>query len=135
MTNAYTEDQLVEQPAIALFSELEWSTVIATEETFGPSGLLGRETKGQVVLERYLGEALSSLNPTIDRIGLQQATDALTRDRSGMTLEAANREIYGLIKEGIVVSLPDPNGGQRTERVRVIGWDQPDASNCTLVSQ
>ncbi len=135
MTSAYTEDQLVEQPAIALFAELEWSTVIATEETFGPSGLLGRETKGQVVLERYLREALSSLNQTIDPVGLEQAADALTRDRSGMTLEAANREIYELIKEGVVVSLPDPNGGQKTERVRVIDWDQPDANNFTLVSQ
>jgi type I restriction enzyme R subunit len=135
MTSAYTEDQLVEQPAISLFAELEWSTVIATEETFGPSGLLGRETKGQVVLERYLSEALAKLNPTTDAAGLQQAADALTRDRSGMTLEAANREIYELIKEGVVVSVPDPKGGQQSVRVRVIDWDQPEANTFTLVSQ
>ena len=135
MTSAYTEDQLVEQPAIALFAELEWSTVNATEETFGPSSLLGRETKGQVVLERYLREALVKLNPTIDVAGLQQAADALTRDRSGMTLEAANREIYELIKEGVVVSVPDLNGGQQPVRARVIDWDQPEANTFTLVSQ
>ena len=135
MTSAYTEDQLVEQPAIALFAELEWSTVNAIEETFGPSGLLGRETKGQVVLERYLHEALGKLNPTTDAAGLQQAADALTRDRSGMTLEAANREIYELIKEGVVVSVTDPKGGQQSVRVRVIDWDQPEANTFTLVSQ
>jgi hypothetical protein len=33
--HAYTEDQLVEQPAIGLFTELEWATVSALEETFG----------------------------------------------------------------------------------------------------
>jgi len=135
MTSAYTEDQLVEQPTIALFSELEWATVNATEETFGPSGLLGRETKGQVVLERYLHEALEKLNPSTDAAGLQQAADALTHDRSGMTLEAANREIYELIKEGVVVSVPDPKGGQQSVRVRVIDWEYPEANTFTLVSQ
>ena len=48
--HAYTEDQLVEQPAIGLFSKLGWQTVSAMEETFGPGGTLGRETKGEVVL-------------------------------------------------------------------------------------
>jgi type I restriction enzyme, R subunit len=33
----YTEELLVEQPAIELFAELGWATVSATEETFGPS--------------------------------------------------------------------------------------------------
>ena len=33
--HAYTEDQLVEQPAIGLFAELGWQTVSAIEETFG----------------------------------------------------------------------------------------------------
>lgn len=38
MTNAYTEDQLVEQPAIGLFAELCWETVSAAEEIFGACG-------------------------------------------------------------------------------------------------
>jgi hypothetical protein len=42
MSHAYTEDQLVEQPAIGLFAELGWKTVSALEEIFGASGTLGR---------------------------------------------------------------------------------------------
>ena len=38
----YTEDQLVEQPAIALFEELGWAHVNAMQETMGPAGTLGR---------------------------------------------------------------------------------------------
>jgi len=34
MSNAYTEDQLVEQPAISLFAEIGWTTVSASEENF-----------------------------------------------------------------------------------------------------
>jgi hypothetical protein len=43
-----------------------------------------------------------------------------------MSLEAANREVYLLLKEGIKVSVPDrERGGQKTERLRVIDWEQP----------
>ncbi|MBK7780821.1 MAG: hypothetical protein IPJ58_08665 [Ardenticatenia bacterium] len=48
----YTEDQLVEQPAIGLFADLGWQTVSAMEERFGPGGTLSRETKGEVVLKQ-----------------------------------------------------------------------------------
>jgi len=75
MPHTYTEDQLVEQPAIDLFAELGWATVLASEETFGfaepspqpsPSGRgswLGRETKSEVVLVPRLRAALEQLTP------------------------------------------------------------------------
>ena len=34
MSHAYSEDQLVEQPAIGIFPSLGWQTTSATEETF-----------------------------------------------------------------------------------------------------
>ena len=58
--HAYTEDQLVEQPAIGLFAALGWQTVSAMEETFGSGGTLGRETKGEVVLVERLRAALET---------------------------------------------------------------------------
>jgi type I restriction enzyme R subunit len=48
--NVYTEDPLVEQPAIGLFAELGWQTVSTMEEKFGEGGTPGRETPGEVVL-------------------------------------------------------------------------------------
>src|SRR5256885_1386039 len=107
MPHAYTEDQLVEQPAIGLFAELGWQTVSALEEVFGATGTLGRETPGEVVLEVRLRGALQRLNPTLPPEAIIAAVDELTRDRSAMSLEAANREIYSLLKEGIRVSVPD----------------------------
>ena len=49
-TNAYTEDQLVEQPAIGLFAEPGWQTVSTFEEIFGAGGTLGRGTPCKNVL-------------------------------------------------------------------------------------
>ena len=67
MPHAYTEDQLVEQPAIGLFAELGWQVAgpppnagIAGEPR--DAGLLGRETKGEVVLVSRLRAALVRLN-------------------------------------------------------------------------
>ena len=136
MSHAYTEDQLVEQPAIGLFAELGWQTVSALEETFGAGGTLGRETKGEVVLVPRLRAALERLNPALPPEAISAAVDELTRDRSAMLLAAANREIYLLLKEGIKVSVPDrEHGGQKTERLRVIDWQNPEANDFLLVSQ
>ena len=105
--HSYTEDQLVEQPAIGLFAALGWQTVSAMEETFGPTGTLQRETKGEVVLTPRLRDALTRLNPALPAEAITAAVDELTRDRSTMILEAANREVYLLLKEGIKVSVLD----------------------------
>ena len=131
MPHAYTEDQLVEQPAIGLFAELGWA-VAAPPPNAGvageprDAGLLGRETKGEVVLVSRLRAALERLNA--GRMGhhalppeaIAAAVDELTRDRSAMSLEAANREVCLLLMEGIKLSVLDtdstpcsqPDGGE-----------------------
>ncbi len=126
----YTEDQLVEQPAIELFAELLWETVSAMEEVFGsaepspqpfPSGggtWLGRETKSEVVLGPTLRVALERLNPILPAEAISFAITELARDRSAMSLAAANREVWELVRDGVKISVPDrERGGQKTERV------------------
>ena len=134
--HAYSEDQLVEQPAIGLFGLLGWHTVSAMEETFGPGSTLGRETKGEVVLVERLRATLALLNPDLPHEAIQIAIDELARDRSAMSLEAANREVYRLLKDGIPVSIPNrEHGGQKLERLRVVDWAQPERNDFLLVSQ
>ncbi len=106
------------------------------EEVVGPHGTLGRETKAELVLVLRLRAALNHLNPSLPPEALSTAIDQLIRDRSVMSLAAANREVYGFLKDGIPVSVPDPKGGgQKTERVRVIDWENPAANDFLLVSQ
>jgi len=75
MPHAYIENQLVEQPAKRLLSELGWSLAqphshpdplpagegVWVEKT----GLFRRETKGEVVLVSRLRAALERLNPAL----------------------------------------------------------------------
>ena len=136
MPHAYTENQLVEQPAIELFAQLGWQTVSAQDEVFGTGGTLGRETKGDVVLVARLRAALQHLNLELPAEALATALDELTRDRSAMSLEAANREVYQLLKDGIMVSIPDrQHGGQKTERLQVMDWEHPEQNDFLLVRQ
>lgn len=132
----YTDDQLVEQPAIGLFAELCWQTVSAMEEVFGASGTLGRETSGEVVLVPRLRAVLEKLNPKLPSEAIASAVDELTRDRSAMSFAGANREVWGLLKDGVKVAVPDrERGGLRDERVRVVDWENPAANDFLLVSQ
>src|SRR2546428_6260993 len=136
MAHSYTENQLVEQPAIGLFAKLGWETVSALEETFGADGTLGRETKSEVVLGPRLRAALERLNPALPPEAISAALDELMRDRSAMSLATANHEVYELLKEGVKVSVPDrERGGQKSERVRVMDWEHPEANDFLLVSQ
>jgi type I restriction enzyme R subunit len=104
--DAYSEDSLIEQPAIQLFAQIGWQTRSALDEVFGADGTLGRETKGEALLLTRLRTALERLNPTLPTDAIAQAIDQLSRDRSAMSLPAANREVYGLLKDGIEVTRP-----------------------------
>ena len=78
--HAYTEDQLVEQPAIWLFADFGWTTVSALEETFGATGRLLREMKGEVGLVSRLRAALEQFKPSLSPEAITAVVDELTRD-------------------------------------------------------
>jgi len=59
----YTEDELIEQPAINLFSDIGWQTLDCYNEVFGEEGTLGRENRSEVILVRKLRTALIEINP------------------------------------------------------------------------
>jgi len=50
MNSQFTEDTLIEQPAVALLGKLGWKTANCFDETFGPEGMLRRETSSEVIL-------------------------------------------------------------------------------------
>ena len=133
----YSEDALIEQPALALLAELGWETVNAYHETFGPEGTLGRDNRGEVVLRYRLDEALQRLNPDASDEALALALEELTRDRAALSLAQANRDVYGLLKDGVKVAYHDPEEGEVTETVRVIEWDpeKVETNDFLLVSQ
>ena len=59
----YTEDLLIEQPAINLFGEMGWETAICWDESFGVDSTFGRDNRSNVILYQPLKDAICKLNP------------------------------------------------------------------------
>ncbi|NLZ27611.1 MAG: type I restriction endonuclease subunit R [Firmicutes bacterium] len=116
-------------------AELGWETHYARREFEHGASPLGRETKSEVVLIVRLRETLGRLNPDAPAEAIGQAVDELTRDRSRMSLVAANREIHELIKNGFRACVPDSDQGEQIELVRIIDWENPLNNDFLLCSQ
>ena len=80
MTSGYSEDDLIEQPAIELFETLHWKTKNCFDETFRPGGESeGRETSAEVILIPRLRAALKNLNPETPEEVITAALEEFTR--------------------------------------------------------
>lgn len=85
----------------------------------------GRNDKRDVILRDRLKAAAVALNPETPESAIDDALNRLCDRRQTMTPIAANRELYGLIRDGVRVTFKDARGRPRTERVRVIDFDHP----------
>lgn len=134
--NDYSEESLVERPAIELFDRLKWSTQNCFHE-FDENGksFLGRDTKADVVLVSRLKPALERLNPDAPAIAVDEAIKVFTQDRSLMSMTAANRDVSDLLKNGILVSFLNAHHEQMSERIKVIDWEMPTNNDFFLASQ
>lgn len=91
----------------------------------------GRSDKREVILTPRLRAALERLNPEAPSHAVDQALLHLLQPRTAMSLVAANREMDGLVRDGVPVTYKrqtGPQAGQTvTERLKVIDFDFADA--------
>ena len=134
--NPFTEDNLVEQTVIKLIKKI-WDNKACHINAYKDEDdlLLGRENQGEVVLKKYLLLALYKFNPVITVDGLEQAMEAITRDRSNLSLVKANQEIYKLLRDGVNVNVVSKNGETKSERVRFFDFENPENNDFLAVSQ
>jgi hypothetical protein len=74
-TSEYSESTLIEQPAIALFTELGWQSANCFHETYGPNSTHGRETPSEVVLVKGLRSAIVQM--IAKNVNLRRTRDLL----------------------------------------------------------
>ncbi|OPF64411.1 type I restriction endonuclease subunit R [Hydrogenophaga sp. H7] len=125
------EDRLVQKTfADHLEKVLGWDSVYAwNDETFGPSGTLGRTDTKEAVLTRDLRAALERLNPDLPASAIDQAVRALTvYDVSRSTLQH-NHDFYRLLRDGVPVEYRDASGNRKAPRARVIDFDNKPGGN------
>jgi type I restriction enzyme R subunit len=99
-----------------------------------------RADKLDVILADRLLAACIDLNPSVPKAVLEQQVLPKLLDRRGaMSPIAANREVDGLIRDGVAVEFDEDTAGgnsqKRHERVRLIDFDTPHKNQYLAVSQ
>ena len=125
----YTEDNLVQQTtADYLERRLGWTSVyVYNTETFGPDGTFGRANEGEVVLTRYLRQALEDYNPGLPGGAYENAIREILQVSAAQSTLQTNFEKYDLLRNGVKVTYQNPRGGMETRTLRVFDFD--DAEN------
>ena len=124
MSYEYSEDGLVENATQQVLKDLGWEVKTAwKKESFGPDGLLGRDNKSEVILKRYLLQALKDLNKGLPDVAYQQAVEAIEQKQADKTLGRINKEKYELLKDGVPVSFTNDEGELEKKKLRVFDFE------------
>ncbi len=137
MSYEYSENILVQESAgNLLHDELGWEVVMAyNHEVLGKDGTLGRSSYRDVVLTRYLIDALRRLNPWISESQIDEALMQLNTCSATNTIMQINESKFKLIRDGIKVTDARPGNADGKITVRVIDFDNPDNNHFLAVKE
>ena len=130
MPNFISEDQ-IEQALLQRLQHVCGFDVLECH-TADPADLndgSGRTDKRDVLLPARLKAAALKLNPHIPEPVVVAALARLANRRQAMSLVAANREVDGLLRDGIAVSFEDAKGQRQQEQLRLIDFSTTGVNN------
>lgn len=123
MSYEYSEDALIEQATEDVLKELSWTVITAWQnETFGEDGLLGRDNKTEVVLERHLLAALKRYNRGLPDLAYSRAIEKIVQKESGKTTAQQNKTKALLLKNGVEVSFINNEGKSQKKVLKVFDF-------------
>ena len=136
MSYEYSEDGLIEQATQDVLEELGWKVVTAWQnESFGEDGLLGRENKSEVILSRYLLQALEKLNPNLPETAYEQAIEQISQKVADKTLGRINKEKNDQLKNGVPVSFTNEKGELVKKKLKVFNFNDYTDNHFLAVRQ
>ena len=136
MSFDYNEDNLVEQATVDILASIGWEVDTAWHnENFGVDGLLGRINKDEVILRKYLLEALEKLNPGLPSKAYKDAFLVIAQKQTSKTIARINKEKYQLLKDGIKVSFTNAKGELEKKTLKVFDFDNPINNHFLAVRQ
>ena len=115
------EYDYVEKPSMELLAELGWTPVDAFHETLGRAGTLGPRLASTTSSSLIgCGSRCASSIRGRPRPRINEAIEAITKDRSVMDRVRANREVYDLLRDGYRAEWTDEQGDKRIETLRYL---------------
>src|SRR3990167_6434102 len=134
--NPFTENNLIESTVISIIKKL-WNDSSCHIDAFTDTedSKLGRDHRGEVVLKKFLQPEIEKINQDISYYAIEEAINQLTRDRSHLSLVNANHEVYKLLKDGAIVTVPKIDGSIEPETVKFLDFNNPENNHFLCVSQ
>lgn len=130
MANFISEDQ-IEKATIQVFKHnLGYRHANCLEKD-----ITGRLNENDVVIKPLLQQQLVKLNPTLPVSAIEDAFEQLCQTRLDKSDLTANREIYGLIKNGVQVIINNKANRKEPVTVKVIDFDDETKNDYLVVSQ
>ena len=126
-------ESMVEEAAIGWYEELGYAVLPGSQLAPGdPSA--ERESFSDVVLVGRLREAMRQLNPAIPADGREEALRKLLRLAMPSLLQT-NRAFHRLLREGVPVEYPRPDGSIAGDHVRLVDFNNVAANDWLVVNQ
>lgn len=136
MSYEYNEDNLVEQATADVLDSLGWKIEMAWKnETFGKDGLLGRENKSEVILQKFLLPKLRKFNPGLPESAYRDAYLNIAQKEADKTLNRINKEKYELLKNGVEVSFTNDKGILDKKKLKIFDFKTPKNNDFLAVRQ
>lgn len=138
MAHDYSENILVQESAgNQLHDELGWEVIFAyNTEKLGKDGTLGRKSYHEVLLTRYLDAAIRKFNTWMSDAQVADAIATFSSYLSSSSLMQINEEKYGMIRDGIPISVHNQQTGETEDRrVRVIDFANPENNHFLAVKE
>jgi len=126
-------ESIVEEAALAWFSELGYSVGHGPHLAPGEPAA-ERGSFGEVVLVGRLREAIRRLNPTIPEEAREEALRKVLRVGTPALVQT-NRAFHRMLRDGVPVEYPRPDGSIAGDHVRLVDFDDVRANDWLAVNQ
>ena len=146
MSFEYSENELVQNSAIELLRDtLKWRTFYAyndevLDDDSSPQDLknpqsLGRKSYREILLTRYLKEAVFKLNDWVTEDIFSQVLKILNTKISSDSAIQTNEKNYNFFKEGIEVDVQDDNGNYVKRKAQLFDFNHPEENDFLAVQE
>jgi type I restriction enzyme, R subunit len=126
-------ESIVEDAALEWFAELGYAVGHGPHLAPGEPAA-ERQSFGEVVLVGRLREAIRRLNPAIPEEAREEALRKLLRVGTP-SLTQTNRAFHRMLRDGVPVEYPRPDGSIAGDHVRLVDFDDPRANDWLAVNQ
>ncbi len=137
MSHEYSENVLIQNSAgNVLEKKLGWDVIYAyNSEKLGENGTLGRTSYHEILLKRYLRQALLKNNDWLTEDECITAIKTLCAYTASATLMQINEEKYKLLRDGIPVQCKKPDGTFETRTAKIFDFEHPEENHFLAVKE